>query len=122
MRHSSDNLVILKHQIDWLFYKRQYGEACQRVKYMMDALWTGATGTRRELFEAILECALKARDTDLVQQMYKYLASIRVEDSSLGYVLAKASAFLENSDSHHHTEHIANDENNNNYSNRGILS
>lgn len=119
MNYPADDLVILKHQVDWLFYREQYEEACQRVRCMLDTLVTGATGTRRELFEAILECALKASDTELVQQMYTYLASIRVEDSSLAYVLTRASVYLGKlGDSHN--DHHSNEDNNDNDSNRKI--
>lgn len=96
-----DDLTVLKHQVDWLFYKERYEEACQRARRALALLWAGATGTRRELFEAILECALKANDHELAQQMYIHLASIRVEDSSLEHVLAKAAAQLRQLNANH---------------------
>lgn len=90
MEKSLDGLTTAKHQVDYLYYRKKYQEACEMARMLVER--TDIKG--REIFDAALECALKANDQRFAEKMLRRLEQLDADDAGLKYVLHKSRCYL----------------------------
>lgn len=91
---------LIKYQIDYLFYQTRYAQACDLCEHWLEerdrclAAGGEAKAIKREMYEAILVCAVRAERWTLAKRALAYLDSLNVEDAGLSFVRQKYRAVI----------------------------